>query len=58
MRQVPPNRILVTESGIASADIVSRMSAAGVGAYLIGGALMGLPEPGVALATLFENTLS
>jgi indole-3-glycerol phosphate synthase len=58
MRQVPADRILVTESGIASADIVSKMSAAGVGAYLIGGALMGSPEPGVALATLFENTLS
>lgn len=56
-RYVPANKILVTESGITDADIVMKMSAAGVGAYLVGGALMGSLEPGVALAALFKNTL-
>ena len=56
-RYVPANKILVTESGITDADIVLKMSAAGVGAYLVGGALMGSLEPGVALAALFKNTL-
>ena len=47
----------MTESGITDADIVMKMSAAGVGAYLVGGALMESVEPGVALAALFKNTL-
>ena len=57
MRQLPFERILVTESGITDTAIVLRMSAAGVGVYLVGGALMGSAEPGAALADLFSNTL-
>ena len=54
---VPTERILVTESGIHNAGIVAKMSAAGVGTYLIGGALMEAEDPGVALASLFAGTL-
>ncbi|MBT9487180.1 MAG: indole-3-glycerol phosphate synthase TrpC [Rubrivivax sp.] len=51
--RVPADRLLVTESGIASAADVQRMRAAGVHAFLVGEAFMRAPEPGVALAALF-----
>ena len=51
---VPPERILVTESGIHTRDDVLRMGAAGVNAFLVGEAFMRAPEPGEALAKLFE----
>lgn len=54
---IASDKILITESGIHNAGIVARMSAAGVGAYLIGGALMESDEPGAALASLFAHTL-
>ena len=57
MKHVPTDKILVTESGISDIAIVKEMSNAGVGAYLIGGALMESVEPGAALAALFANTL-
>lgn len=57
IKHMPTDRILITESGISDAGIVMQMSAAGVGAYLIGGALMESVEPGVAMAALFANTL-
>jgi indole-3-glycerol phosphate synthase len=55
--QVPQGKILVTESGITRADTVARLSAAGVGTYLVGGALMESVDPGAALARLFPSTL-
>ncbi len=54
--QIPPDRILVTESGITDTSIVLKMCAAGVGAYLIGGALMRAIDPGTELASLFVGT--
>jgi indole-3-glycerol phosphate synthase len=51
--RVPPDRPLVTESGIATPGDVARMRAAGVPAFLVGEALMRAPDPGVALRTLF-----
>jgi len=50
---VPPDRILVTESGIQTRDDVLRMGAAGVNAFLVGEAFMRAPDPGEALAALF-----
>ncbi len=50
---VPPDRLLVTESGIHTRDDVLRMGAAGVHAFLVGEAFMRSPEPGEALAALF-----
>lgn len=54
---VPPDRILVTESGIANAATVNRMVDLGVGTYLVGGALMESDDPGAALMTLFSDRL-
>ena len=51
--RVPPDRVLVTESGILGAADVQRMRAANVHAFLVGEAFMRQPDPGVALATLF-----
>ncbi len=56
-KYLPADRILVTESGIADRSTVKRIFAAGVGTYLVGGALMESIDPGAALAALFENTL-
>ncbi len=51
--EVPPGRVLVTESGILGRDDVARMRAAGVHAFLVGEAFMRAPDPGEALAALF-----
>lgn len=50
---VPTDRLLVTESGIATRADVQRMRDAGVHAFLVGEAFMRAPEPGTALAELF-----
>ncbi len=54
MRDIPPDRLLVCESGIHTRDDVLRMGAAGVNAFLVGEAFMRAAEPGEALAALFE----
>ena len=51
--RVPPGRLLVTESAIATRADVQRMRGAGVHAFLVGEALMRAPDPGAALAALF-----
>jgi len=51
--QVPPERLLVTESGIAKPEDVARLRAAGVGAYLVGSAFMAADDPGNELKRLF-----
>ncbi|MBK9443042.1 MAG: indole-3-glycerol phosphate synthase TrpC [Comamonadaceae bacterium] len=53
MRDIPPDRLLVCESGIHTRDDVLRMGAAGVNAFLVGEAFMRADEPGEALAALF-----
>lgn len=50
---VPADRLLVTESGIATAADVLRMQQAKVEAFLVGEAFMRAEDPGVALADLF-----
>lgn len=54
---IPSDRILITESGIASAEAVSVMSKAGVNTYLIGGSLMVNESPGRGLDELFGGRL-
>ncbi|GAB3343766.1 indole-3-glycerol phosphate synthase TrpC [Marilutibacter aestuarii] len=50
---VPPDRTLVTESGIATPADVARMREAGIGAFLVGESFMREPDPGAALKRLF-----
>jgi indole-3-glycerol phosphate synthase len=51
--QVPPDRLLVTESGILTGADVRRMREAGVHAFLVGEAFMRADDPGAALQALF-----
>ena len=53
LKQVPGDRVLVTESGILARADVERMRAAQVHAFLVGEAFMKATDPGVALADLF-----
>jgi len=53
LTQVPPERLLVTESGILARTDVQRMREAGVHAFLVGEAFMRAPDPGTALSALF-----
>ncbi|MDI9238711.1 indole-3-glycerol phosphate synthase TrpC [Lysobacter sp. LF1] len=50
---VPPDRTLVTESGIATTADVARMREAGVQTFLVGESFMRENEPGAALQRLF-----
>jgi indole-3-glycerol phosphate synthase len=54
MKDVPSDRILVTESGILSSADVQKMREAHVNAFLVGEAFMRAPDPGKALADLFQ----
>jgi indole-3-glycerol phosphate synthase len=53
MKDLPADRLLVTESGILQRDDVQRMRAAGVHAFLVGEAFMRAEDPGKALSDLF-----
>jgi len=53
LKQVPDDRLLVTESGILARADVDRMRAAGVHAFLVGEAFMRSADPGAALKQLF-----
>jgi indole-3-glycerol phosphate synthase len=52
--QLPAGCEVVTESGIAATDDITRMRAAGVQRFLIGESLMRQPSPGAALKSLLE----
>lgn len=52
--RVPPDRLLVTESGILGRDDVRRMRDADVHAFLVGEAFMRADDPGAALSSLFQ----
>jgi indole-3-glycerol phosphate synthase len=54
LEQVPPDRVLVTESGILARADVQRMRDANVHAFLVGEAFMRAADPGAALAALFQ----
>jgi len=53
LKNVPTDRLLVTESGILGPADVQTMRAAQVNAFLVGEAFMRAPVPGQALAELF-----
>ena len=51
---VPSGRLVVSESGIRTAEDLARLRQAGVHAFLIGERLMAAPDPGDALASLIR----
>lgn len=58
MGSVPPDRLLITESGILSAADVQSMHDRGVYGFLVGEAFMRQSDPGVALSHLFQDLSS
>lgn len=52
--KVPRDRLLISESGIHTANDVARLRSAGVNGFLVGEAFMRAEDPGLALAELFE----
>ena len=54
LARVPPNRTVITESGILSRGDVTRMRESGVHAFLVGEAFMRAEDPGAALQALFN----
>jgi indole-3-glycerol phosphate synthase len=53
MPRVPPSRMVVSESGITTAEDVARLRQAGVQAFLIGEAFMRRDDPGIELDSIF-----
>ncbi|NBR32943.1 MAG: indole-3-glycerol-phosphate synthase, partial [Sphingomonadaceae bacterium] len=53
LKDVPADRLLITESGILNRADVQKMRDANVHAFLVGEAFMRAPDPGAALAELF-----
>jgi indole-3-glycerol phosphate synthase len=51
--RVTPERIVITESGIAAQRDVAQMRRHGVHAFLVGETFMRAPDPGAALTSLF-----
>ncbi|MGE5088331.1 MAG: indole-3-glycerol phosphate synthase TrpC [Candidatus Levyibacteriota bacterium] len=51
--RIPPDRVVVTESGILAQRDVAQMRRHGVNAFLVGEAFMRAPDPGAALQALF-----
>ena len=53
--RVPPQRLVVTESGILAREDVARLRGRGVHAFLVGEAFMRAADPGAELARLFGH---
>jgi indole-3-glycerol phosphate synthase len=58
LKDVPADRLLVTESGITTPADVARLREAGVNAFLVGEAFMRAEDPGMALAALFPDAIN
>jgi indole-3-glycerol phosphate synthase len=57
-QQIPPDRVLVGESGIHSRGDVERLEAAGVQAVLVGESLMASPDIGAAVDRLLGRDIA
>ena len=55
LSRVPPDRIVVTESGILAPGDVRALRSKGVNAFLVGEAFMRATDPGAKLAELFAD---
>jgi indole-3-glycerol phosphate synthase len=53
--RIPKSVVRVAESGISTAEDISRLRAAGFDAFLIGESLMRQADPGAALAELLAG---
>lgn len=53
--QIPPEKIVVTESGILSKEDVELMKSHNVNAFLVGEAFMRVENPGLGLSSLFST---
>ena len=53
-RNVPAERLLVSESGIATREDVAHLRTAGIHAFLVGEAFMRATDPGSELQRLFD----
>jgi len=58
IERIPATVVRVTESGISTAEDLSRLRAAGFDAFLIGESLMRQPDPGDALAALLAGAMA
>ncbi|MGH9591157.1 MAG: indole-3-glycerol phosphate synthase TrpC [Terracidiphilus sp.] len=56
IERIPAGPVRVTESGISTAEDITRLRSAGFDAFLIGESLMRQPDPGAALAELLAAT--
>jgi indole-3-glycerol phosphate synthase len=54
LKNIPPDHVVVTESGIHTPEDVALMRARGVNVFLVGEVLMKAPDPGVKLRELFN----
>jgi indole-3-glycerol phosphate synthase len=55
LKQIPSDRIVVTESAIHNKEDVALMHENGVNAFLVGEAFMRAEDPGAALVELFDS---
>ena len=53
--KIPPEKIVVTESGILSKENVELMKSHNVNAFLVGEAFMRVDDPGLGLSSLFST---
>lgn len=54
LKKIPPDHVVVTESGIHTPEDIALMRARGVNVFLVGEVLMKAPDPGVKLRELFN----
>jgi indole-3-glycerol phosphate synthase len=54
---IPPERVVVSESGITTAADMKKLAATRVDAVLVGTVLMSSPDPGAALSSLLRETV-
>ncbi|GBR10871.1 indole-3-glycerol phosphate synthase TrpC [Acetobacter oeni] len=53
---VPPDKIIVSESGIKTHEDVQRLSAVGASGFLVGESLLRNPDPGAGIRALLGNS--
>ena len=58
IKEIPVDRLIVTESGIHEVDDVRRMRHSGVNAFLVGETFMRAADPGSKLSELFAGEVT